>query len=100
MDEAEGFFPERRLLAYRRSLLSAEPVPASTVRQNGSGWQAWWILLVCMGPSYFAIWVSMSPRQALFKTYFLVTSALIVAVLGISVGIYRGLRTEKPLTPQ
>jgi hypothetical protein len=102
MTESEGFFPERRLLAYRRSLLSAEPTPASPVRQSSS---VWWILVVCLGPSYFSIWVSMSPRLIpnghlppilFFGSYLLVASVLIVSVLGMFLGIYRGLRMRKP----
>jgi hypothetical protein len=61
MDEAEGFFPERRLLAYRRSLLPAEPVPAAAAPQSTS---AWWLLPVCLGPSYLSIGVSLYQRHS------------------------------------
>ncbi len=104
MDEAEGFFPERRLLAYRRSLRSAEPVPPSTAGQSGSVWGTWWILLLCMGPSYIPMWVSISPRHtstgSLLPILIFLACALIFAVFGIAVGIYRGLRTEKLFTPE
>jgi hypothetical protein len=100
MDDAEGFFPERRLLAYRRSLLSAEPACAATAKNSGS---VWWILLVCIAPSYIPIWVSMYPRYSphgalrpllIVGSSFLVACALIVCVLGIFVGGYRGLRSQ------
>jgi hypothetical protein len=100
MDQAEGFFPERRLLAYRRSLASAQLGPAPTVRQGSSAWSTWWILLICMGPSYLSIWVSMSPRLIadgrplqllIFGSYCLIACVLIVSVLGMFLGIYRGL---------
>ena len=96
MDEPEGFFPERRLLAYRRSLLTAEPVPAAAATRNNS---AWWLLLLCFGPSYFAIGVSMYPREApgghllpilIFGSYFLAACAVLIAALGACLGIYRG----------
>lgn len=45
MDEPEGFFPERKLLAYRRSLLPADPEPAAAARQNIGLWAALWVCL-------------------------------------------------------
>jgi hypothetical protein len=107
MDEPEGFFPERKLLAFRRSLLRADPESGAAARQNSSVWWTWWILLVCMGPSYFSIWVSMYPRHIpdgrlppilIYGSFFLVAGALIVAVLGIFLGIYTGLRTQRLFT--
>jgi hypothetical protein len=104
MDEAEGFFPERKLLAYRRSLRRVEPVPAAPAGQTSS---AWWIIFMCLGPSFFAIGGSMYPQHAagghlpptlIFGTYLLVAVFMMFAVLGICVGIYRGLRTQKLLT--
>jgi len=97
MDDAEGFFPERRLLAYRRSLLSAQAVAAPTAKHGGP---VWWILVLCCAPSYLTIGVSMYPRYSpegalrallIFGSYFLVGCVLIVCVLGILVGAYRGL---------
>jgi hypothetical protein len=100
MDDAEGFFPERRLLAYRRSLLSVEPVSASTAKKSGS---TWWILFVCSSPSYFAIWASTFSRHPpegrlvpilIYGSYFLAAGVLICA----AVGLYRGLRIRRPGT--
>jgi hypothetical protein len=33
MDEPEGFFPERKLLAYRRSLLPADSEPRAALKR-------------------------------------------------------------------
>ena len=38
MDEPEGFFPERELLAYRRSLRQAAPPVAGDAGANGFPW--------------------------------------------------------------
>lgn len=102
MDEPEGFFPERRLLAYRRSLLlRAEPVAAAAAKQNGS---AWWILLICFWPVYIPIGMSMHPRHApgghlppilIFGSYLLVACLMTFAVLGVCIGTYRGLTAAR-----
>jgi hypothetical protein len=98
--DTEGFFPERRRLAYRRSLLSVEPVCGSTAKKSGF---TWWILFVCLSPSYFAIWASMFSRHAaegrlapmlIYGGYFVAACALICA----AVGFYRGLRLRRPET--
>jgi hypothetical protein len=47
MDESGGFFPERELLAYRRSLLRAAPEAAVAARQNRF---PWWVLPLGMSP--------------------------------------------------
>jgi hypothetical protein len=62
MDEPEGFFPERKLLAYRRSLLPAvseprealkrmllppDPQPAATTGQDSFPWA---VFLCCIMP--------------------------------------------------
>lgn len=106
MDEAEGFFPERRLLAYRRSLLQAQPVPAAPARQKGS---AWWILFICMGPSYFATMASMFRRHSTGAVppvilYLMLASCVLMACAVIAVALVLatrgGLRTQKPFTPE
>jgi len=98
MEDADGFFPERRLLAYRRSQMRPKPVPPTRTSQNSS---AWWILLVCLVPSYIPIWMSMLPLHGhlpLTLLYSLVACFLIVAVAGVCFGVYMGLRTHKRLT--
>jgi len=96
MDEAEGFFPERRLLAYRRSRLRAAPVP--TKKHDKS---AWWIVLVCLVPSYIPIGTSLFAQDGHLipiLIYPLLACGMIVAVAGVCFGTYRGLRTHKRLT--
>ncbi len=98
MDESGGFFPERELLAYRRSLLRAAPEAAAAARRNRF---PWWVLPLGMSPVSI-VWLSIHrldtphshlPPTLLFGSALLVTCALTLAVLGIGVGIYRGLRT-------
>ncbi len=93
MDQAEGFFPERELLAYRRSLLAADPTPESAAKQKGS---AWWLLFVCMSPVYMNLFYLERGRPILIFGSFLVACALVVAV----VGICTGLRTQQLITAE
>jgi hypothetical protein len=102
MDEAEGFFPERRLLAYRRSLLlPADPVPTAAATQQNP---ARWVLLLCMSPAYIPMGMSLSQPHApgghlspslMADAYILVACITLFAVLGVCVGIYRGVRTQR-----
>jgi hypothetical protein len=103
VDEPEGFFPERELLAYRRSLLRAQHEPGAAARQNRF---PWWVLPLGMSPVSI-VWLSIQrldtphshlPPTLLFGSALLVTCALILAVLGIGVGIYRGLQALMPFT--
>ena len=105
MDGPEGFFPERELLAYRRSLLRAQPAPGATARQSRF---LWWVLPLGMSP-VSVVWLSIHrldtphghlPPTLLFGSALLITCALTLAVVGIGVGIYRGLRTLMRCTPE
>jgi hypothetical protein len=100
MDDTDGFFPQRRLLAYRRSLLAGEPAGESTPKKSSS---AGWLLFACLSPSYIAIGASMFARHPpegrlaptlIYGCYFLAACSLICA----AVGLYRGLRIRRPET--
>jgi hypothetical protein len=103
MDEAEGFFPERKLVAYRRSLLRADPVPESAARRNTV---PWWALLVCLGPSFmsqfYILGESMYRRHSLSPTIVTLTLAGWVLVAGALMAVAfvlwssRGFRTQQP----
>jgi hypothetical protein len=96
MDEEEGFFPERRLLAYRRSLQAVTPDRAPTANKSSN---TGWLLFVCMTPSYLVIWGSMAARHTLGGhrqaiTLFVVLACLLmIPLVGICVGIYRAIRS-------
>jgi hypothetical protein len=114
MDEEEGFFPERRLLAYRRSLQAVTPDRAPTAnKSSNTGWLLFltpdrastankssstgWLLFICMAPSYLAIWGSMAARHTpgghRLPIIVMLSCLLMIPLIGICVGIYRAIRS-------
>jgi hypothetical protein len=94
--DTDGFFPERRLLAYRRSLLAVDPVCESTAKKSSSDG---WLLFACLSSSYISIGASLFARHPpasrpaptlIYGCYFLAACALIC----VAVGLYRGLRIQ------
>jgi hypothetical protein len=94
MDEEDGFFPERRLLAYRRSLQAVTPDRAPTANKSSN---TGWLLFVCMAPSYLAIWGSMGARHTpgghRLPIIVMLACLLMIPLVGICVGIYRAMRS-------
>ena len=103
MDEAGGFFPERKLLAYRRSLLKASSVPGPIAEENSF---PWWIVFVCSSPSYMSfLWGSMYPGHLPRQIKILMLASVglmacaLIAVAAI-LWIYKQPRTQKLFTPE
>ncbi len=91
MSETEGFFPERELLAYRRSLREAPSEPQPTAKRDRF---AWWLPLVCMSPGFISMWTALPARGALLFFVVMIGIVLMIAVLGILFGMRLGWRTE------
>lgn len=97
MDESKGFFPERELLAYRRSLLRPTPDSGNVARQDR---YPWWVLPLAMLPVVVGVSLTTHrlgarghlPPSLLFGCWLLAACALAVALLGIGIGGWRGLR--------
>ena len=96
MNEPEGFFPQRAVLAARRERVRADPEPASAAKQA----QAVWILCACFSP----IWMSslfqvlgafIRPGHVPVALYAVMYLLAAFALGGIAFGIWRGLHLRK-----
>jgi hypothetical protein len=94
MDHAEGFFPEREVLALRRQrLLSVEPAQPADARRKA----VWVALAVCF---LCPIWVTGGGVELMKRPGILLVACYLLAgfaLAGIAIGLYRALLSGKRL---